>query len=72
MCGNMDGSVDNEFTSRNQIQESLSGFAFSFSDCSTTDYTEIDYCKFNSKVAYHFSAYLLTDPYVIYMQPLLK
>lgn len=59
LCGNMDGSVDNEYTSRNQIQESLPAFASSFSDCQDNVYTDIDACKFNNKVAY-YNLHLLT------------
>lgn len=59
LCGNMDGSLDNEYTSRNQIQESLPAFASSFSDCQDNVYTDIDACKFNNKVAY-YNLHLLT------------
>ena len=53
LCGNMDGSVLDEFTSRNNMVEQLLPFAMSYSDCPSkhaqANYNQ-DPCNFDTAV----------------------
>jgi len=54
LCGDMDGSISNEFTSRNGIEEQLVAFFMSYSDCvgqTPLNYVNPDPCAYDISVS---------------------